>query len=330
MYCYNILKNDLLKLLNHHLDEGMRLCQTAHEQNWPYMETCLYAWSAIGASMAEEEENELVVQFLAKLPSVPCKGQRPVISATLDCIGGFAEWLDGYPQVVASVLPLVTSAIGDPELALSATMALKDLARDCNEALQPCSRDIITACSAALSSGRLKPSECARLMFPVGRMVAYLPRADMLTELQNILTPYLTELQTVAGRQQAPTPQDRGQVEHVVKTVTTLFQSLDGSGTMAPAKPRQPGEQKDVMDLLLPQIFPLVANASKPHLADEEIMDVVYTFMKQTLVCLQFRKALVMETIEYLNASYAQHPHAFAFDVTSQLLLQYAEDQQLK
>ncbi len=208
MYCYNILKDDLLKLLNHHLDEGVRLCQQGQAQNWPYMETCLYAWAAIAASLGEEEENYLIVQFLAKLPSIPCKGEINVITSFLDCIGGFAEWLDGYPNLVANLVPVVTSAVGNPKLALSATMALKDLARDCTEALQPCSRDIISACAAALSSGQLKPSECARLMFPVGRMVAYLPRGDMLNELQSILTPYLTELQNIANRQQSPSAQD--------------------------------------------------------------------------------------------------------------------------
>ncbi len=329
MYCYNILKDDLLKLLNHHLDEGIRLCQQ-QEQQWPYMETCLYAWSAIGASLAEEEENYLVIQFLAKLPSIPCKSDVNVISTTLDCIGGFAEWLDGYPNLVANLVPLVTSSIGNPELALAATMALKDLSRDCTEALQPCSRDIISACGAALSSGRLKPSECARLMFPVGRMVAYLPRGDMLNEMQSILTPYLSELQNIAAKQQAASVADKNQVIYALKIVTTLFQSLDGSGPMTASRQNpnaQQGQQKEPMAILLPQIFPLVANVSRNWLADEEVMDLVYTFMKQTLICLQGTKMLLMETVEYLHSSYTQHPHPCAFDVTSQLFLQYGNDQ---
>ena len=334
MYCYNILKDDLLKLLNHHLDEGMRLCQQGQKQNWPYMETCLYAWSAIGASLVEEEENYLVIQFLAKLPSIPCKEEVSVISSTLDCIGGFAEWLDGYPNLVANLVPVVTSAIGDPKLAMCATMALKDLARDCTEALQPCSRDIISACAAALSSGQLKPGECARLMFPIGRMVAYLPRGDMLNQLQNILTPYLTDLQNITNRQQSgPSAPDRGQILYVLKIVTTLFQSLDGSGPMTTSKQKehsQQGQQKESIAILLPQIFPLVTNVAKSWFGDEEVMDLAYSFVKQALVCLQGTKILVMESVEFVLTSYTHHPHYCAFDVTSQLLLQYANDPSLR
>ena len=71
MYCHNILRDDLLKLLNGHLDEAIGKCNSNMAANWPYLEACLYAWSAIGESMAEEEENDCLVQFLAKLPTIP-------------------------------------------------------------------------------------------------------------------------------------------------------------------------------------------------------------------------------------------------------------------
>jgi hypothetical protein len=131
MYCHNILRDELLKLLNRHLDEATTMCRepSGHARHWPYLETCLFSWSAIGESLAEEEENQFLVQFLAKLPTMPFHGQRDVITATLDCVGGFAEWLSAYPNLVASLVPIITSAVNDPQLSLSATMALKDLAR---------------------------------------------------------------------------------------------------------------------------------------------------------------------------------------------------------
>src|SRR5207249_819277 len=52
MYCHNILRDDLLQLLNNHLDEAITKSQTQREMYWPYLEACLYSWSAIGESMA--------------------------------------------------------------------------------------------------------------------------------------------------------------------------------------------------------------------------------------------------------------------------------------
>ena len=50
---------------------------------------------------------------------------------------GFAEWLAMHSTLLPMVAPIVTSALKDPELALCASMALKDICRDCAEAMKP-------------------------------------------------------------------------------------------------------------------------------------------------------------------------------------------------
>jgi len=332
MYCHNILRDDLLKLLNHHLEEAVKMCRepSGHARNWPYLETCLFSWSAIGEVLAEEEENQYMVQFLAKLPTIPFHGQNAVVSATLDCVGGFAEWLSSYPNLVSSLVPIITSAIGEPDLSLAATMALKDLARDCTDALQPCSRDIVQACAQSLASGRLKQGECVRLMYPLGKMFGFLPPEDMNRELQGVLQPYINELQTMASRAQ-PGPQDRGQTLYALKVLFTLFQSLDGSGGGGrSATEAQQGQRVSCLSVLLPQIFPHAAGAARLWHADEEVMDAVYMFLRQTLVCLQGTKQLVPEIVDFLEKSFMAHPHSTAIDLIRQLLLLHASDQQVK
>ena len=56
----------------------------------------------------------------------------------MDCIGAFSEILYSHPNILCHILPIITSAIRNPEVALCATMALKDLSRDVSD--RPCTR----------------------------------------------------------------------------------------------------------------------------------------------------------------------------------------------
>ena len=60
-----------------------------------------------------------------------------MISTALDCIGGFSDWLAMHPHLLPHVTPIVTSALTNPELSLAATMALKDISRDCTDSMKP-------------------------------------------------------------------------------------------------------------------------------------------------------------------------------------------------
>ena len=148
-------------------------------------------------SLAEEEDvaTEVLTQFLAKLPMLPYNNNMRVISSALDCIGGFAEWLAMHPDLLPHVTPIVLTALSSPEIALYATMALKDMSRDCAEGMKPYSDEIIVACHNALKSGNLKHGECVRLMYPIGKMLSLLPPPTILPKLEPILTPYLQEMQ---------------------------------------------------------------------------------------------------------------------------------------
>ena len=107
----------------------------------------------------------------------------------MDCIGAFSEVLYNHPNILSHILPIITSAIRNPEVALCATMALKDISRDCIEVIGPFAQNILTEvsffekkyekdvietklernvsisqCQQLLSSNELKNGECIRLM----------------------------------------------------------------------------------------------------------------------------------------------------------------------
>ena len=115
-----------------------------------------YAVAESLADSEEEEANPLLPMFLAKLPVIPFHNNTRVISTALDCIGGFSDWLAVHPHLLphvnilnnhnvlflliindVQVTPIVTSALTNPELSLAATMALKDISRDCTDSMKP-------------------------------------------------------------------------------------------------------------------------------------------------------------------------------------------------
>ena len=175
MYSFNILRDGLLHSLLQHLDSAISAC-LSNPNHWPALESCLHAWYAVAESLAdseEEEANPLLSMFLAKLPIIPFSKNIRVFSTVLDCIGGFSDWLAMHPQLLPHVTPIVTSALGNPELSLAATMALKDISRDCTDSMQPYAGEVIDAIHQTSVAGCLNTGEVIRLMYPLGNLQSF-------------------------------------------------------------------------------------------------------------------------------------------------------------
>lgn len=323
MYCFNILRDNLLHQLLGHLDQAITKCHENNATNWPYLEACLYAWSAIGESLADEEDCDLLPQFLAKLPMIPYNNNVKVISSTLDCIGGFSEWLSSFPHLITHVIPIVTSALSSPELSLCSTMALKDMARDCTDGLKPFAKDILEACHSAMSSNQLKTGELIRLMYPVGKMLATVPRDQVMNYLQPILMPHLMELNTLST--QDVNPVARGKVICILKMLTTLFQALDSNNKDEDEKAEAQQQQMAQLNpavVLFPQILPLIKTLSFKWIGDEDVMDAIWNFTKQSTSSLgQNLKTYAGEIMELMLQCYSVEPNGTALELARLLLV---------
>ena len=67
-----------------------------------------------------------------------------------------------HPHLLPHVTPIVTSALTNPELSLAATMALKDISRDCTDSMKPYAEQVISSIQQSVSSGSLAMGECVR------------------------------------------------------------------------------------------------------------------------------------------------------------------------
>jgi len=81
---------------------------------------------------------------------------------------------------------------------------------------------------------------------------------------------------------------------------------------------------------LLVQIFPLVSGVGSIFHKDEEVMDALYMFLKQTLICMKGTKQLVPEVMDFVEKSYKAHPHGSAVDLVKDVLYMHAADPSIK
>lgn len=68
-----------------------------------------------------------------------------IIRVYLSLLGAYAEWINHHPVALRDVMPLLLMGLDCAEVATSATMALKDLTRDCQPSIAPFCSSILHA-----------------------------------------------------------------------------------------------------------------------------------------------------------------------------------------
>lgn len=203
MYCYNVLNLEMLDILSCKLDESLQNSQNAQIQ-WNEVETCLHAFGAVAECI--ENENLYLPKLMLTLKTIPFNDVHVKVLATaLETVGSFSEWFLEHPEMLENVIPLVISALGNPDVATSSTMALKDLTHSCQKYLIPYSDHILIASQAVLQSGVLKLGECRRLMYSIGKVLSVLPVDRIMGYLNVILAPSIEELQKLVNAEPSAT-----------------------------------------------------------------------------------------------------------------------------
>ncbi|XP_060584457.1 importin-13-like, partial [Ruditapes philippinarum] len=198
MYAYSILREPLLGYLCNALAS---LVKTDKELNvrWELMEAIFFLFNSVAESVDLEEGIYLpsVLELLPKLPFTNVK----FISTVLYMLGSFGEWMNCHPQSLPCAIPLLLQGLSNPEVAMAATMALKDVTRETLEHIQPYVPQILQACQAALERGNLKSRENIRIMSCIGQVLSVLPYNDIMGHLDPILTPLIQELEQLSKQQ---------------------------------------------------------------------------------------------------------------------------------
>jgi hypothetical protein len=226
IYCYNVLNLEMLDILNSKLAEALHKNNTTGVPptiQWNEVETCLHAFGAIAESI--ELENLYLPKLMMTIKEIPFRDlHKRVMASALETVGSYSDWITEHPEMLENVLPLVISALDKPEVATSATMALKDLTHSCQKYLLPYADHILIAAQSALQGGALKLAECSRLMFSIGKVLSILPVPRIMEYLNIILAPSFKEMQELLNVE--PSPAVKTSLITRLKVLSSLFNSL--------------------------------------------------------------------------------------------------------
>jgi hypothetical protein len=154
IYCYNVLNLEMLDILNSKLAEALHKNNTTGVPptiQWNEVETCLHAFGAIAESI--ELENLYLPKLMMTIKEIPFRDlHKRVMASALETVGSYSDWITEHPEMLENVLPLVISALDKPEVATSATMALKDLTHSCQKYLLPYADHILIAAQVSACS----------------------------------------------------------------------------------------------------------------------------------------------------------------------------------
>lgn len=250
MSLYGLLHESLLAALGAHLQVAM-LALEQDCRNWPLVEACLLALQAVAENVCPGQEGYLSPQLRAALPRLVAHPQLQ--PATLACLGSLGAWLQD-PEQLGTVLPVLLSGLeAGPKTSLAASLALKDLARDCPEALRPHTQPLLEATQRLLLGRNLGPRERVRLFSLAGQLLAAWEPPQCEAWLSAVLAHELPSLQ--AGEE----------VPRVVQALQELASLVSGLAARE--------EPPSLVDPLLARLLPSFRALAAQHAQNELVVD---------------------------------------------------------
>ncbi|KAJ3642174.1 hypothetical protein Zmor_024983 [Zophobas morio] len=324
IYCYNVLNLEMLDILNTKLVEALHKNNatglSSHIQ-WNEVETCLHAFGAIAESI--ELENLYLPKLMITIKEIPFRElHRKVMASALETVGSYSDWITEHPEMLENVLPLVISALDKPEVATSATMALKDLTHSCQKYLLPYADHILIAAQAALQGGTLKLAECSRLMYSIGKVLSILPIPRIMEYLNIILAPSFKEIQELLNVD--PSPAVKTSLITRLKVLSSLFNSL------CVKKPQtQIIEQPTV--LVMQNTMPLYKVIGEKYGTSNDVMEelsVLFKYVVTTL--LDDCTPLINDILQLVVTVYRECPQSNILMVAKTVVIMFGNEDQFR
>ncbi|KAG7212278.1 hypothetical protein KM043_012606 [Ampulex compressa] len=307
-YCYSVLGQDLLVLL------GQRLSQPLDgTQKWTYTESTLHAFKALAESVGTEESHYIPALMDLVLSHIPYDlYPTEVLACACSTMGAYAEWIGEHPDPwLERVLQLVTLGLtrGSTTAPL-ASMALKDLARECGPHLAPFAPSILNTIGQTLPNVTPGGGEALRLMYAAGKLLNTLPSVEQqLVHLDATLGLCIIKIQELLEQ---PLFVSRVAVTNQLKMATMFFSTLEGS------------IGKAVLDGLLPLFKQIVAHPEWSQ--DNSTLEAMHTCAQRSLSSLSHPEVDARPLFPILATSYKTWPHPAALNLLKQLVLLFGRD----
>ncbi|XP_048504738.1 importin-13 isoform X2 [Athalia rosae] len=307
-YCYNVLGGDLLQLL------GQRLCKPPENyEGWIQVESTLHAFKALSESVGTQETHYvscLTDIVLSRIPYERYPGE--VLSSACTAVGAYAEWIGEHPDPwLERSLRLVSLGLAQgPITAPAASMALKDLARECGPHLAPLAPAILETITRTLPNVPPGAGEGLRLMYAAGKLLNSLSSTELqLQHIESTLGPCMRRLHELLPL--SPSKARVG-VANQLKMVTTLLSTLEGS------------VGKVVLDGLLPLFSEIITDDQWGK--DFMTLEAMHMCAQRSLSSLSNPKIDARPLLPLLVTSYKTRPHPAALNLLRQLVILFGRD----
>lgn len=235
-----------------------------------------------------------------------------VLACACSSIGAYAEWFGEHPTPwLERSLKLISLGLSQSLVTIpAASMALKDISRECSIQLAPLAPSILDTIGHSLSTIAPVGMEGLRLMYAAGKLLNTLPTLEQqIFYLDATLGLCVTRLRELL---QNPVSTSRVAVSNQLKMVTMFFSSLERS------------IGKTVLDGLLPIFKQIVAHPEWNK--DDMTLEAMHSCAQKSLSSLPHPEEDARPLLTILSMSYKIKPHPTALDFLKNLVLLLGRD----
>ncbi|CAG7822953.1 unnamed protein product [Allacma fusca] len=332
-YCFELrgwsMLNELVAWAERQVD-SIENDPTQIEKVWPEIESILNAIRAVTENVNDDPTDVLMVDSMTR-------GFNVI----------FRVLKFNRERKIPKIFQAAIECLFQPEIATSSALALKTLSRDCSSNLLEFIPQIIASCKQALCSGMLSENDCMRLVYCVGRFVVYLPLDQILSIVDEIFAPGLTQLQSIAVVE--PQATMKPQLVSILNMFSTLCYALDPcmngdedddedtSEETAMSDNNSSGDNKlskkkptVVSEPLIPiveKILPTLITVAKKWARDETVMESLLGIVKHTLASLHLSSTPVLDySIQLVLISFEFNPLTVTCSLAKQTILMIGKE----
>ncbi|KAH1009274.1 importin-13 [Dendroctonus ponderosae] len=321
MYCYNALNLEMLDILTTKLNEVLNKenGNAFGQVKWNEIETCLHAFCAIAESI--EMENLYLPKLMMTIKDIPFNDLHvKVLNTALDTVGAYSEWLTDHPDLLGNVLPLVISALGNSEVTINATLALKDLTYSCQKFLLPYVDHILMAAQIVIQNGSFKLGDCKRLMYSIGRVLSIMPVDRVMDYLNVTLAPTFEDIQKLIL--QPPSSSMATSLATRLKILAALFNSL-----YVQSEDRL--EQQPIF-LIMKNTMSYYKKIAEMYSDNSEVILDLSTLLKYVVTTLKDHcKPLIKDILQIVVTIYRAKPQAHILVVAKTVVILFGKEPDL-
>lgn len=235
------------------------------------------------------------------------------MACACSALGAFAEWIGEHPdRKLKEVLHFITLGLTKgPAIAPFASMALKDVVRECGEHLAPFAPSILNTIRQTLPNVAPGSGEALRLMYAAGKVLNTLPTIELqLTYLNATLGLCIVRLKELLGQ---PLFVARTNVTSHLKMIVACLSTLEGM------------IGKAVLDGLIPLFHQIIAHPEWSQ--DNATLEAMYLCAQKSLPSLLHPETDARPLLSILTTSYKTWPHPEALNLLRNLILLFGKDQ---